>query len=144
MEEYLAHNEKNCKLEGRSDQDETDNPKNAQEVVEDIEEVFSMWNEKEEDCFKQCSKRKIQSVCTVTHNWMDATSLNKIKKFNSSKYRFLKNMLSPHKNSLEKLADVNVSIHEKRKTLQKAQVEDGILRTASHLMITLLTQALKR
>ena len=75
---------------------------------------------------------------------MDATSLNKMKKINPSKYRFLKKMLSPHKNSLEKLVDANVSIHEKRKTLQKSQVGDGILQLASHLMIPLLTQALKR
>ena len=53
-------------------------------------------------------------------------------------------MLSPHKKSLEKLVDANVSIHEKRKTLQKAQVGEGILKLASHLMIPLLTQALKR
>ena len=144
LEEYLARDKKNRKLDDGCDQDETDNPKNAQEVVEDIEEVISMWNEKEEDCFKQCSKRKIQSVCNMAHNWMDATSLNKMKKFNPSKYRFLKKMLSPHKNSLEKLVDANVSIHEKRKTLQKAQVGDGILQLASHLMIPLLSQALKR
>ena len=42
-------------------------------------------------------------------------------------------MLSPHKKSLEKLVNTNVSIHEKRKALQKAQVGDGILQTASHL-----------
>ena len=51
-------------------------------------------------------------------------------------------MLAPHKKSLKKLVDANVSIHEKRKTLQK--VGDGILQTASHLMLPLLAQALKR
>ena len=53
-------------------------------------------------------------------------------------------MLKPHQKSLEKLVDANVSIHEKRKTLQKSQVGDGILQIASHLMIPLLTQALKK
>ena len=53
-------------------------------------------------------------------------------------------MLSSHKNSLEKLANANVSIHEKRKTLQKAQVGEGILQIASHLMPPLLAKALKR
>ena len=53
LEEYLACDKKNRKLDGGCDQDETDNPENVQEVVGDIEEVFSMWNEKEEDCFKQ-------------------------------------------------------------------------------------------
>jgi len=144
LEEYFARDKKNRKLDDGCDQDETDNPENAQEVVEDIEEVITMWNEKEEDCFKQCSKRKIKSVCNMAHNWMDATSLYKMKKFNPSKYRFLKNMLSSHKNSLEKLANSNVSIHEKRKMLQKAQVGDGILQIASHLMLPLLAKALKR
>ncbi len=142
LEEYLACDKKNRKLEDGCDQDETDNPKNAKEVVEDIEEVFDKWDEKEEECFKQCSKRKIQSVCNVAHTWMDATSLNKMKKLNPSKYRFLKKMLKPHQKSLEKLVDANVSIHEKRKTLQKPQVGDGILQTATHLMLPLLRQAL--
>jgi hypothetical protein len=142
LEEYLARDKKNLKLEDGCDQDETDNPKNGKEVVEDIEEVFDKWNEKDEECFKQCSKRKIQSVCNVAYNWMDAASLNKMKKLNPSKYRFLKKMLKPHQKSLEKLVDANVSIHEKRKTLQKPQVGDGILQTATHLVLPLLRQAL--
>ena len=89
LEEYLIRDKKNLKLEDGCDQDETNNPKNVHEVIEDIEDVFSMWNEKEEDCFKQCSKRKIQSVCNVANNWMDATSLQKMKKINPSKYKFL-------------------------------------------------------
>ena len=52
-------------------------------------------------------------------------------------------MLSPHKKSLEKLVDANVSIHEKRKSLQKAQVGEGLLQLASHLMLPLLRKALK-
>ena len=75
---------------------------------------------------------------------MDATSLKKMKEFNPSKYRFLKNMLSPHKKSLEKLVNADVSIHEKRKTLQKPQVGEGLLHTASNIMLPLLRLALKR
>jgi hypothetical protein len=37
-----------------------------------------------------------------------------------------------------------VSIHEKRKILQKPQVGEGILHTAANLMIPLLNQILKR
>ena len=53
-------------------------------------------------------------------------------------------MLSPHMKSLEKLLNPDVTIHEKRKTLQKPQVGEGMLQTAAHLMMPLLTQALKR
>ena len=144
LDEYLARDKKNRKLEDGCDQDETNNPKNVHEVIEDIEEVFDKWNEKEEECFKQCSKRKIQSLSNVAYTWMDATSLNKMKKLNPSKYKFLNKMLSPHTKSLEKLVNPQMSIHEKRKTLQKSQVGDGILQIASHLMIPLLTQALKK
>ena len=59
-------------------------------------------------------------------------------------YRFLKNMLKHHKNPLEKLVNPKVSIHEKRKTLQKKQVGEGILHTAANLMLPLLNQILKR
>ena len=78
----------------------------------------------------------------MAHNWMDAASLQKMKKINPSKYRFLKHMLKPHQKSLEKLVNPAVSIHEKRKTLQKPQVGDGILQTATHLVLPLLRQAL--
>ena len=67
-----------------------------------------------------------------------------MKKINPSKYRFLKHMLKPHQKSLENLVNPEVSIHEKRKTLQKPQVGEGILQTAAHLVIPLLRQLLKR
>ena len=143
LEEYLARDKKNLKLADGCDQDETDIPSNIQDVVEDMKDVFDKWNENEEECFKQCSKRKILSTCSMALTWMDATSLQKMKKSNPSKYRFLKRMLKPHMKSLEKLVNPEVSIHEKRKTLQKSQVGEGILQTASHLMLPLLRKALK-
>ena len=144
LENYLARDKKNLKLADGCDQDETDLPQNVSEVIEDIEHVFTMWNEKEEECFKQCSKRKVHSVCNVAHMLMDGKSLQKMKKINPSKYRFIKHMLKPHKKSFEKLVNPKVSIHEKRKILQKPQVGEGILHTAANLMIPLLNQILKR
>ena len=144
LEKYLIRDKKNLKLADGCDQDETDIPNNVPELMKDINGVISMWNKKEEECFKQCSKRKILSMCNIANNWMDATTLKKMKEFNPTKYRFLKNMLSPHKKSLEKLISANVSIHEKRKTLQKPQVGEGLLHTATNLVLPLLRLALKR
>ena len=144
LEKYLIRDKKNLKLADGCDQDETDIPNNVPEMMKDINDVISMWNKKEEECFKQCSKRKILSMCNIANSWMDATSLKKMKEFNPSKYRFLKNMLSPHKKSLEKLISANVSIHEKRKTLQKPQVGEGLLHTASNIVLPLLRLLLKR
>jgi hypothetical protein len=56
---------------------------------------------------------------------MDAASLQKMKKINPSKYRFLKHMLKPHKKSLEKLVNPNVSIHEKGKHCKNLKWEKG-------------------
>ena len=47
-------------------------------------------------------------------------------------------------NSLEKPLNPKVSILEKRKTLQKPQVGEGILHTAPNLKIPLLNQIIKR
>ena len=55
---YLAHDKNNLKLADGCDQDETDIPQNVDELIGDIEDVFNMWNENEEKCFEQCSKRK--------------------------------------------------------------------------------------
>ena len=70
LENYLARDKKNLKLPDGCDQDETDIPQNVDEVIEDIEDVFSMWNKKEEECFKQCSKRQIKSLCNMAIGWM--------------------------------------------------------------------------
>ena len=51
-------------------------------------------------------------------------------------------MLTPHIKSLEKLVIPQVSIHEKRKTLQDSQIGEGIIQTATHLVLPLLRQAL--
>ena len=79
-------------------------------------------------------------VCNVAQNLMEATSLQKMKNINPSKYHFLKTMLKPHKKSLEKLANSKVSIHEKRKTLQNPQIGEGILDTAENIIIPLVNQ----
>ena len=89
-----------------------------------------MWNKKEEECFR-CSKKNILSVCNVAQSWMDATSLQKMKNINPSKYRFLKNMLKPHEKSLEKLANSKVSIHEKKENITKTSSRRRDLRYSS-------------
>merc|ERR1712074_357574 len=54
LEEYLIRDKKNLKLADGWDREENDIPKNAHELIEDLENVFEIWNEKWEDCFKQC------------------------------------------------------------------------------------------
>ena len=40
---------------------------------------------------------------------------------------YVRNLLKPFRHSVRKLADPGVTVHEKRKTLKKAQVGEGVL-----------------
>ena len=114
------------------------------DVIEDLGDVIEEWNERAGKCFATCSKRKILSLSNVANTLVDSELLMKMKKINTPKYKFLQKMLKPHVKSVEKLADSNVSIHEKRKTLQKSQVGEGILEAAANLVIPYLEGAKKR
>jgi hypothetical protein len=113
------------------------------DVIEDLGDLIEEWNERDGKCFKTCSKRKIHSLSNVANTLVDSELLMKMKKINTPKYKFLRKMLKPHVKSVEKLADSNVSIHEKRKTLQKSQVGEGILEAAANLVIPYLERAKK-
>ena len=43
-------------------------------------------------------------------------------------------LLRPYSKSVRKIGDPSVSIHEKRKTLQKAQVGEGVLKSVTDLI----------
>ena len=49
-------------------------------------------------------------------------------------------MMGPNLKYLRNLADSTVSTHEKRKTIQKSQVGEGILKTAFKLVFPALSR----
>ena len=52
--------------------------------------------------------------------------------------------MRPHKKALEKLINSKISVHEKRKVLQKSQVGGDILDAAANLVIPTMEYAKKR
>ena len=118
LEKYVTCEKKDTVLADAREQDETDIPEDMDDVIEDIEHVIDLWNEKEEECFNKCSKRKIMSLTNIANCLMDTKSLEKMKKINPSKFHFLQKMLRPHKKALEKLVHSKICVHEKRKVLQ--------------------------
>ena len=126
------------------EQDETDIPEDRDDVIEDIKHVIDLWNERKEECFKKCSKRKIMSLSNIANCLMDTKSLKKMKQINPSKFHFLPKMLRPHKKALEKLINLKTFVHEKRKVLQKSQVGGDLLDAAANLVIPALECAKKR
>jgi hypothetical protein len=140
----LAEEKRYLKICNGFEQGLTDLPQAVDDVIEDLGDLIEEWNERDGKCFKTCSKRKIHSLSNVANTLVDSEILMKMKKINTPKYKFLRKMLKPHVKSVEKLADSNVSIHEKRKTLQKSQVGEGILQAAANLLIPYLEGAKKR
>jgi hypothetical protein len=139
----LAEEKRYLKICNGFEQGLTDLPQAVDDVIEDLGDLIEEWNERDGKCFKTCSKRKIHSLSNVANTLVDSELLMKMKKINTPKYKFLRKMLKPHVKSVEKLADSNVSIHEKRKTLQKSQVGEGILEAAANLVIPYLERAKK-
>ena len=62
------------------------------------------------------------------------------KKLNPETFEDIKVELNPIAESVRKLADPQVTVHEKRKTLQKTQVGEGILTVLSKLILPPLTE----
>jgi hypothetical protein len=144
IEKYVTREKRDTVLADGREQDETDMPEDVDDVIEDIEHVINLWNEREERCFNKCSKRKIMSVSNIADALTDAKSLHIIKKMNPSKFNLIQNMIRPHKKSFEKLINSKVSVHEKRKVLQKSQVGGDILDAALNLVIPALKASKKR
>ena len=74
---------------------------------------------------------------------MDPKLVQKLKQFNAREYRSSQKKLRPHSKLISKLANPKVTFHEKRKTLQKAQVGEGLMNMAKTLFIPVLERFLK-
>ena len=120
--------------------DKTDNPKDIKEIIEDVANVYKKFKTDGDDCFKTCSKRKIYSLCNISHCLLESDAAQKLEDYNPSQYKRIVKMMGPHLKSLKKLTDSTVSTHEKRKTIQKSQVGEGILKTAFKLVFPALSR----
>ena len=68
-------------------------------------------------------------------------TVQKLRQFNPRKYQSSKKKLRSYMRLISKLGNPKVTIHEKRKTLQKAQVGEGILNIAEKLIIPILQRS---
>ena len=75
------------------------------------------------------------SISYMSNVLMDPENVQKLKQFNAREYRFSQKKLGSHGKLISKLGNPKVTIHEKRKTLQKAQVGEGLLNLAQTLFI---------
>ena len=98
--------------------------RNVKDVVEDLKEKGS-------ECFKNCSKPKIKSICSMCEAMMDPEGEEVLKKLNPETFEDIKVELNPIEELVRKLGNSQVMIHEIRKTLQKTKVGEVILTALS-------------
>ena len=107
-----------------------------QKEVRNVEEVCNNFKEKGSEYFKDCSKSKLQSVCEMSEAMDDKVVRNSLKRKYPNKYAHLnKTIRKLSKDSVRKLTDSQVTIHNKRKTLQKSQVGEGVLTILKNLVV---------
>ena len=128
-------------IEDDSDSDvETDRDTIVQKEIRNVKDVVEDFKEKGSECFKDCSKSKIKSICSMCEAMMNPEGEEVFKKLNPETFEDIKVELNPIAESVRKLADPQVTVHEKRKTLQKTQVGEGILTALSKLILPPLTE----
>jgi hypothetical protein len=86
--------------------------------------------------FKDCSKSKLQSIFDMCRVMDDNVACNNLKRKYPNKYAHLNEIIHKlRKDNVRKLTDSQVTIHNKRKTLQKSQVGECILTILKNLVV---------
>jgi hypothetical protein len=133
----------NNENEERCEDEPEGTTKILQKDVTNFEEVCDKFKEDGGECFKDCSKSKIQSVSNMCEQMNDSLVWNGLKRKYPNKYSQLnKTIQKVRKDGLSELTNPHVTIHKKRKTLQKAQVGEGILNIVKNLIVPELKEAL--
>ena len=107
-----------------------------QKYIRNVEEVFDKFKDEGSEYFKDCSKSKLQSICDMFRLMDDNVERNILKRKYPNKYAHLNETIHKlRKDDVRKLTDSQVTIHNKRKTLQKSQVGEGILTILKNLVV---------
>lgn len=113
----------------------------TQKMAKDIEKIDDEFHTHGAECFQHCSRGKIASLSGALAGMMQPESVESLKRHEPRKLEFVKKMIFPYLKSVRKVADPSVSIHERRKTLQKAQVGEGVLNSVKKLILPDLKRA---
>merc|ERR1712030_129979 len=74
---------------------------------------------------------------------LDSDGTNKIRNYNPHKYDLIRKLMNPYIKLVEKIGDSEISIHEKRKTLQKTQVGETVINLITEVILPYVNELLK-
>ena len=110
------------------------------EIVENTIDVNNEFHKHGEECFETCFHTQIHSISEFVRSFFDSDDTNKIRNYNPHKYDLIKKLMNPYIKSVEKIGDSEISIHEKRKTLQKTQVGETVINLITEVILPYLNE----
>ena len=99
------------------------------------------FHKKGEECFESCSNAHIHSVAGLTEYFNDPEINWKIRYFNPDKYDLIRKLTEPYYTSMGKIGDTNVTLHKKRKLLQKMNVGKSVIRIIDDLILPYMSNS---
>ena len=93
-----------------------------------------------EECFETCSHTQIHSISECVKSFLDSDARNKIRNFNPDKYDLIRQLMDPYIKSVKKIGNSDITIHEKRKTLQKTNVGETVIHLITNVILPYLKQ----
>ena len=115
-------------------------PAELNDIVENVLNVKNGFHKHGEDCFETCSHAQIHSISEFVKSFLDSDARNKIRNFNPHKYDLIRDLMEPYIKSVEKIGNSDITIHEKRKTLQKTHVGETVINLITNVILPYLKQ----
>ena len=115
-------------------------PTELNDIVENVLIVKNEFHKHDEECFETCSHAQIHSISEFVKSFLDSDARNKIRNFNPNKYDLIRDLMEPYIKSVEKIGNSDITIHEKRKTLQKTHVGETVINLITNVILPYLKQ----
>ena len=110
------------------------------EIINNGINLMTDYQKHGEECFETCSNAQIHSVGGMIESFNDPETTVKIRNFNPYKYDLIRDLMEPYIKSVEKIGNSDISIHEKRKTLQKTHVGETVINLITNVILPYLKQ----
>ena len=111
------------------------------EIIKNVMNLKKYFHKQGEECFESCSNIHIHSVAGLTGYFNDPDIAGKIRDFNPDKYDLIKRMTERYTKSLGKIGDTDVTLHEKRKLMQKTRVAKSVFTIIDDLVLPYITNS---
>ena len=110
------------------------------EIINSGINLMTNYQKHGDECFETCSNAQIHSVGGMIESFNDPETTVKIRNFNPHKYDLIRDLMEPYIKSIEKIGNSDITIHEKRKTLQKTHVGETVINLISNVILPYLKQ----